>query len=479
MSRARNRGAQVGRLLDAASQPLYILDEDRRIVFFNAAFRRWLGAVADDLLGQRCAYHSAPESGGVDALTAALCPPPLAFSGKRCAGLIVRADGQGEIVRRRVSFLPLGDVTELIAVIAVVDDLDLPEEFKAAQDEPALSESQVLHEALRLFHQKQSANYSMDRLVGTSAAIRRARLQAVLASETRSNVAIIGPQGSGKDRLARTIHFAADGQEAGSIVPLDCSVLGGDLVRSTAIALAAQDAETERPGRNTLLLNGAETISRDAQAELARILCERPFPLRTIATATDRLVKLARRGEYDQGLALGLSTMEIELPPLAERIDDLPVLCQLFVEQINAEGGKQVGGAATETLDMLSAHNWPKNVDELAAAIAEAHERAEGPEIRPADVPEKICLALDANARPRRQETTIQLDEYLAEIERELIERAMAQAKGNKTKAASMLGLNRPRLYRRLLQLGLIEDESDDADTERRAKKVPPIFFQE
>ncbi len=467
MARARNRGAPLGRLLDAASQPLYILDEDRRIVFFNSAFRRWLGAVADDLLGRRCAYHSAAESIGVDVLTAALCPPPAAFSGKQCVGLIVRDDGQGQLARRRASFLPLGDVTELIAVIAVVDDLDLPEDFETpAHDETVLSESQVLHESLRMFHQEQSADYSMDRLVGTSAAIRRARTQAVLASETRSNVAIIGPKGSGKDRLARTIHFGTDGQEAGSIVPLDCSVLGGDLVRSTAIALAAQDADTERPGMNTLVLNGAETIGRDAQAELAQILFERPFPLRTIATATQRLVELARHGEYDERLALGLSTLEIELPPLAERGEDLPILTQVLIEQINAEGGKQIGGAATETLDMLATYGWPENMDELASAIAEAHERAEGPEIQPTDVPEKIRLALDASARPRRQETTLQLDEYLAEIERELIERAMAQAKGNKTKAASMLGLNRPRLYRRLVQLGLVEDESDDADTE-------------
>ncbi len=462
MSRARNRGAPLGRLLDAASQPLYILDEDRKIVFCNAACRRWLGAVADDLVGRRCAYHSAPDATGVDALVAGLCPPPAAFSGTRCNGLVVRDDAQGQLRRRQATFLPLGDVTELIAVIAIVDDLDLPDEFEeVAPSEAAASESQSLHETLRDFRREQSAEYSLDRLVGTSPAIQRARSQAVLAAETRSSVAIVGPDGTGKDRLARTIHFGADPQQAGTIVPLDCSVLGGDLVRSTAIALAAQDSDSERPGRNTLLLNGAETISPDAQTELARILFERSFPLRIIATSTCRLVELAGRGEYDEGLALGLCTLEIELPPLSQRGEDLPVLAQLFIEEINAEGGKQVGGAAPETLDLLADYHWPGNVDELAAAMAEAHERTEGPEIRPEDLPEKIRLALDAAARPPRKEITIQLDDYLAEIERELIERAMAQAKGNKTKAATMLGLNRPRLYRRLLQLGLIEDESE------------------
>ncbi len=467
MSRARNRGVPLGRLLDTASQPLYILDEDRRIVFYNAAFRRWLGAVADDLIGRRCAYHSAPEAVGSDALIAGLCPPPAAFSGKRCTGLVVRDDDQGQSRRRHAVFLPLGDVAELIAVVAVVDELDLPEDFEVAtQDGTPVSESQTLHESLRQFHREQSAEYLPDRLVGTSPAIRRARSQAVLAAETRSSVAITGPKGSGKDRLARTIHFGPGAQQAGTIVPLDCSVLGGDLVRSTAVALAAQESDSDRPARNTLLLNGAETISPEAQPELAHILFERPFPLRIMATSACRLVELAKRGEYDEQLALGLSTLEIELPALADRIEDLPLLAQMHIEQINADGGKQIGGVASETLDMLAGYGWPGNLDELASAITDAHEHAECPEIQPADIPEEIRLALDAAARPRRQETTIQLDEYLAEIERELIERAMIRAKGNKTKAASMLGLNRPRLYRRLLQLGLIEEESDTGETD-------------
>lgn len=457
----------MGRLLDAASPPLYVLDEDRRIVFYNAAFRRWLGQVADELVGRRCTYHSVGDATVADELTTILCPPPTAFSGKRCTGLITREDAEGHLVRRQVTFLPLGDVAELIAVVAVVGELDLPEDFEIAlHDASELTEFQLLHESLQKFHREHTVNCAMDRLVGASAAIRRARDQALLAARTRTSVTIVGPQGSGKDRLARTIHFADETQESGTIVPLDCSVLGGDLVRSTAIALAAQDADTEKPGRNTLLLNGAETISTDAQRELAGILLDRPFPLRTIATSACRLVELARQGEYDERLALGLSTLEIELPPLAKRMQDLPLLTQAFIEQINAESEKQVGGATTETLDLLAAYTWPENLDELAAVMAQAHAQAEGPEIRPGDIPEKIHLALEAAARPRRRETTIQLDEYLAKIERELIERAMTQAKGNKTKAASLLGLNRPRLYRRLLQLGLIEDDSDDADDE-------------
>ena len=87
--------------------------------------------------------------------------------------------------------------------------------------------------------------------------------------------------------------------------------------------------------------------------------------------------------------------------------------------------------------------------------MAEAHQRAAGPEIDVADLPERLHWAAQAAAQPRRAEETIVLDEYLGRVERELIRRALARAKGNKARAARLLGMTRPRLYRRMVQLGL------------------------
>jgi len=145
----------------------------------------------------------------------------------------------------------------------------------------------------------------------------------------------------------------------------------------------------------------------------------------------------------------------IQLPPLAERRGDIPLLAQWFVEEANARSGKQVAGLSAEALDRLDAYGWPGNVDELGRVIDEAHRAAEGVEIAVRDLPQPIHLAHAAAAHPRRAEETIVLEQFLARIERELLVRALQRAKGNKTKAARLLGMTRPKLYRRLVQLGL------------------------
>jgi DNA-binding NtrC family response regulator len=129
----------------------------------------------------------------------------------------------------------------------------------------------------------------------------------------------------------------------------------------------------------------------------------------------------------------------------------------MLLEENNAQGGPQLSGFSSEALDELVAYPWPGNTDELAQFVAEATGRAAGPVVGTPDLPPRIRLALGAAAFPAPAEERIVLDDFLAEIERELIERALVQAKRNRTKAAGLLGVTRARLHRRLIQLGLAE----------------------
>ena len=465
MARVRSKALELAKLLNSAEQPIYVLDDELAILFCNDACLDWVRRRADELLGRRCRYHSTLEVSDADAAAAGLCPPPGAMAGEEVAGVVVRIDpADGRLGRRRARFVPLGRRPDgIVGLVVLVDDEDLPEsDVSAARPAPEQPEALWLHEQVRIFRGKTAGRYRADLLVGESPAIRRARTQVVLAASSRASVLIVGPPGSGRQHTARAIHYADAPKSAGSLVPLACGLLGEELIGSTVAALATRELDAERTRQTTVLLNDADQLPGGAQIELARLLGERAFGLRMIATAGESLLEMARQNRFREDLASMLSTIVIALPPLSERREDLPMLLQLFVEEANAKSKslKQVSGFSREALDRLDAYSWPGNIDELIRLTAAAHAKAEGVEIGPGDLPERIRLAAEARARPRRGEETVVLDEFLGRVERELIQRALRQAKGNKTKAAKLLGMTRPRLYRRLVQLGLI-DPSD------------------
>jgi DNA-binding NtrC family response regulator len=269
------------------------------------------------------------------------------------------------------------------------------------------------------------------------------------------SVLLVGPPGSGRQQTASAIHYAGDAAAAGPLVPLACSLLGPDVMRSTLDSLRRLPPQLVG---GTLLLSQADQLLPEIQGDLVEVFSGKTFSLRLMATAEQPLRELARRGRYREDLASLLSTLVIELPPLASRREDLPLLAQLFLEEINARGGKQLGGFTPEALDRLDGYAWPGNVDELVQVVMQCHERACGPLVRPEDLPEQLRWAAEPSVKARRKDETIVLDEYLGRIERELIRRALGRAKGNKAKAARLLGLTRPRLYRRMVQLGLEEN---------------------
>ena len=479
MARARITATELARTFNAAPQPIYVLDDELTVVFCNAACREWLGRAADGLLGRRCAYHTSPDVTGPDAVAARLCPPPSvlengptslrAMGHPATAAVSCRPDGSNEQTDResvrRATFIPLGTSPDaLIALVVVLEEHDLdpkvaPEPPRAFLPQPQETEAVALHGRVRCFRREAASRYRADSLIGDSPAMRRARAQIELAAGSRASVLLIGPSGSGRQHAAGAVHYGGDPHGSRAVVSLDCSVLGSDLIHSTVTALASARPADDPTQYGTLLLNHADELPEAAQAEAAAVLANRPYPLRLIATAAGPLDAVAGRGVYRRDLAAALSTITIELPPLVHRREDLPPLAQLFLEECNARTTHQVTGFTPEALDALDAYTWPGNVDELIQTVAEAHKTATGPEIGVDDLPERIHAAAQAAAYPRRPEETIVLDEFLARVESELIDRAMTEAGGNKAKAARLLGMTRPRLYRRLVQLGLVGEE--------------------
>jgi DNA-binding NtrC family response regulator len=450
MPYSRTIAIDLAKLLDDSVAPIYVLDDQRRIVFCNTACARWTRTKAQDLIGQQCVYHSPIDHSQSASIAAGLCPPPKVFSGQPQVAVVRSTGKDGRLVYRRGHFLPLGDgqdeSAEVIAILAAQD-------CSAVDPAPATESDALLHDQVHRFRMQLAGRFRPDSLIGNNPAIGRARTQIELARSVATSVLILGPGGSGKEHVAKAIHYGRS--EFGDLVPLACAVLEANLLRSTLRALALKSEVTAKETLGTLLLGDVDCMPLEVQADLYELLRANSLKMRVLATAARPLTTPISEGKFSLELACMLNTITIELPPLAERIEDLPLLAQAFLEEVNAGATKQVGGFSPEALDRLAAYAWPGNVDELAEIVRQSHERAQAGEVAARDLPDQIQWAADAASYPPRKDETIVLEEFLARVEKELITRAMRRAKGNKSKAAKLLGLTRPRLYRRLIQLGL------------------------
>ncbi|HEX5442424.1 MAG TPA: helix-turn-helix domain-containing protein [Pirellulales bacterium] len=453
MPSRRGSAAQLARLLDAVNEPIYAVDADRKVVFCNEACLTWIGCAAEELIGQECRYHAGEELSGGAALAAALCPPPAALSGRGLAAEVVLPSA--DAVKRIAHFIPLGSVdSSSQGVLAIVRAMAATEENEPASGELAGAK---LHARLQHCRRQLALRGHVDRLWGDSPAMKRVRGQVLVAAESMASVLVLGPPGSGREHVARAIHYGDGAAQAGPLVPLASELLDAELLSATLHTLMKPAPDLRRPA--TLMLGNVDAMPAAAQLELARFLVGGRFAARVVSTAREPLAGLASRGAFRPDLACLLNTLTIELPALAKRPEDLPLAAQWFLEQANARSPKQIGGFSAEALDQLSGYAWPGDLGELESIVNESHARAETHEITPRDLPPRLVLAAEAAARPRKPDESVVLEEFLGQIERELIERAMKRAKGNKTKAARLLGLTRPRLYRRLVQLGLEQAE--------------------
>ena len=451
MTRTRFHIAGLSRLLASAPQPVYALDADRTITFANAACEAWTGLAADSLLGRRCDYQSGYRSDGTPDPVHGLCPPPEAFLGRHRTIDVATRDAAGQWQTRSADCLPLGDeAAGCLGVLVVVQAQATAMQAAADGGDPTPAE---LHQRLRSVLRQSFEGLALSQIVGNSPAIARVRQQVQLAGAVDSRVLVVGPSGSGREYIARAIHYR--GTSSSPLAPLACNLLDAELLESTIASFVASCAELQIERPAALLLLEVDQLAPDAQQTLAGILSIGELNVRTLATARQSLVDLAAEDQFRKDLAFALSTLTIQIPPLCERMPDVPLLAQFFLERFNAGGGKQLSGFAADALDQLAAYSWPENVDELAELVQRACETAVGPVIQPADLPDKLRATAAADAHPQRTDDTIVLPEFLAEIEKELLQRALRRTKGNKAKAARLVGLPRPRFLRRLQFFGI------------------------
>ena len=337
-------------------------------------------------------------------------------------------------------------------------------------------------------------------IIGDSPAIRRILQTVSMAAPTRATVLLQGESGTGKELFARAIHDQSERRER-PFIKLNCAALPEGLVESALFghekgaftgAIKRVEGAFERANRGTLLLDEISEMRLDLQAKLLRVLQEQEFErvggtspikvdVRIVATTNRDLAAEADQGLFRQDLYYRLSTIPVMIPPLRERIEDIPVLALRFAMRNAAEMGKKIEGIAPEALEALQNYPWPGNIRELQHVIERAVILTPDPMIQPHCLEgTRFGLAHSLGAptmRPRAIPTpgsvpavanggsagSINLSTLnVAEAERILIQHALTAADNNRTKAADLLGISVRTLRNKLNGPGREENGEEE-----------------
>jgi DNA-binding NtrC family response regulator len=286
--------------------------------------------------------------------------------------------------------------------------------------------------------------------------------QIASASSSRRPVLIVGEPGTGKRQVARVLHQKGMTPD-GPLLPLDVAALPAEVLdRELFGREAAGPPRLAAPEHATILLGDVADLPRDLQARLASAL--RASPVRLIATTVADPDQAVRDERLRSDLYFALTVFVLRLAPLRERIEELPLLAQHFLESANHRGARRRSGFHPEALRILAAYDWPGNLRELARVVEAAHAQGDDDRIAVEDLPAAVRGDLASfYAPPIPPPAVMPLDHWLIQLERRLIEQALQRARQNKSRAAELLDISRPRLYRRIKELN-IPDEGDSSD---------------
>jgi DNA-binding NtrC family response regulator len=280
-------------------------------------------------------------------------------------------------------------------------------------------------------------------------------------------VLLQGESGTGKELIARAIHQLSP-RSRQPMVTVHCAALSPGLLESELFGHekgAFTGAHERRVGRfeqaqgGTLFLDEIGEIDASIQIKLLRFLGERTFErvgsnktltadVRLITATNKKLEEMVKAGTFREDLFYRLNVIAIWLPPLRERVGDIPLLAQNFLREFAAELGKPVKDFTAEALEALINHAWPGNVRELRTAMEHAVVLCRGDRISLRDLPPALRPGGAPGAVPQRLLT--QNDLTVKEAEKQLIVRALKEANGNRTQAAGRIGMSRRTLHRKL-----------------------------
>ena len=326
-------------------------------------------------------------------------------------------------------------------------------------------EKKQLSEKVDRLRAELQGKYSFENVIGKSGAMQTVQEKMAAACGNRATVLITGESGTGKELVARGIHYNTFKQDA-PFVAVNCGALPKDLIESElfgykkgAFTGAVADSEGLFCAANggTIFLDEIMEMSPELQVKLMRVLQERtirhlgdtreiPVDVRVIAATNKAVQESLDSGAVRKDLYYRLSVITIHIPPLRERVEDVPLLVDHFLKKHERNYKKAVTGIEPVAMAALMKYSWPGNVRELENLVEMLLAYGKSPVVRLSELPERI-LHISTQRKPGTLGDEVI---NLKEAERQLIINALSKSKGNKSLAAQMLGISRKSLYKKL-----------------------------
>jgi PAS domain S-box-containing protein len=428
-------------ILESISDGVFTIDTHKRITSFNRAAESITGFTQKEAIGQYC----------FDIFRADICERDCAL-GKTLStktpqinlpAQIITKQGEQKPIRLSTNILKSHD-GEVIGGVETFRDLSDLEELRRQIDQ----------------------KYVKEDIVG-----KHPKMQAILSflpdvAESGSSVLIQGPTGTGKELVARAIHNLSP-KAKGPFIAVNCAALPESLLEAELfghVKGAFTGAVRDKSGyflsadQGTLFLDEIGTTSFAFQSDLLRVLESHEFTpvggtqsvksdFRVIAAANLQLKELVTQSQFREDLFYRLNVVTLDLPPLRERKEDIPVLVDRFIAQLNLQQGRDIQGISPQALNALVSYSFPGNIRELRNAIEFAFIACKGPRIELEHLPDEI--AHRKSSQP--SELSAQDQE-----EAERIQAVLQHCRQNREQAAKALGISRSTLWRRMKRLGIL-----------------------
>jgi PAS domain S-box-containing protein len=431
-------------VFDQISDALVLYDNNLVITGVNQAAERLFGMAADAMVGRAChdVFRCPDCEPGCGILVGINEGPAIPQGTVR----LRTENGMERLVVMRTTQLANGN-GEVHGVLATIKDIT---EEAAPQRREVIANSPAMIEVLRL-------------------------VKRVAASEA-TTILLEGENGVGKDLVAKTIHYESL-RQAEPFISINCAAIPETLLESELFGYekgAFTDARAQKRGifeladNGTLFLDEVGEIPLALQAKLLRVLEEQCFrrlgglkdihlDLRVIAATNKNLVEAVKEGAFRQDLFFRLNVIQITIPPLRERPEDIIPLAKFFIEHYNRKFKRSIESVTPEAARLLVAHDWPGNVRELRNAVERAMILEESSFIGPASLPLSVTR-LGVKEEPAAPSRVLDIpDEGLSleENERNLVARALEKTGGNQTQAARLLRITRDTLRYKMKKFNL------------------------